>query len=230
MSTFASQIINFNRNLNFTGKLPAGIRIMNPFRENPEALSVSEKFYRKFYSDNKKRRFIIGINPGRFGAGVTGVPFTDPKRLKEKCGIELKGVQTHEPSSVFVYRMIDAYGGPEKFYKDFYINAICPLGFTAPGKKGEVNYNYYDRPDLQKAVLPFILDCMKKQLRFGLETETAYCLGTGKNFKFVQALNKDHKFFGRIIPLEHPRFVIQYRLKRMDEYVEKYLAAFKSSN
>jgi len=49
---------------------------MNPFRENPEALIVSGKFYKKYYNDNNPRFLILGINPGRFGAGVTGIPFT----------------------------------------------------------------------------------------------------------------------------------------------------------
>src|SRR5574337_171958 len=169
--TFADRIIAFNRSLHFTGKLPKGIRIMNPFRENPEALKVSEIFYRKFCNDNRKRKFIMGINPGRFGAGLTGIPFTDPKRLKEKCGIEMSGPLAHEPSSVFIYTMIDAYGGVKKFYRDFFVNAICPLGFTSPGKKGEVNYNYYDKPGLQKAVYPFILESLHAYLEFGIDAK-----------------------------------------------------------
>jgi len=28
------------------------------------------------------------------------------------------------------------------------------------------------------------------------------------------------------VPLEHPRFIVQYRLKKMGEYVDKYLDAF----
>ena len=31
---------------------------------------------------------------------------------------------------VFVYQVIDSYGGPVAFYKDYYIGAVCPLGFT----------------------------------------------------------------------------------------------------
>ncbi len=33
--TFARKVIEFNGNLEFKGTLPAGISIMNPFRENP---------------------------------------------------------------------------------------------------------------------------------------------------------------------------------------------------
>ncbi len=126
---------------------------MNPFKESGEAVKVSSEFYRKYYGDNKPRHLILGINPGRFGAGVTGVPFTDSKRLTGECGIAYTGKETHEPSSVFIYEMIHAYGGPEKFYQRFYINSVCPLGFVATGKNGkEVNYNYYDSKALTEAI------------------------------------------------------------------------------
>jgi hypothetical protein len=87
----------------------------------------------------------LGINPGRFGAGVTGIPFTDTKRLEEKCWLTIEGLTTYEPSSVFVYDVIEAYGGVEKFYSDYYISSVCPLGFVKFNEKGkEINYNYYD--------------------------------------------------------------------------------------
>src|SRR6185437_1462104 len=98
--------------LHFTGKLPKGISIMNPFKDEV-ANSIATKFYKKFYNDTNRRYLILGINPGRFGGGITGVPFTDPKRLIEKCGIDYKCELKHEPSSVFIYEMIDAFGGVE---------------------------------------------------------------------------------------------------------------------
>src|SRR5690348_8695619 len=130
--TFADKVLTFNRNLHYTGKkLPRGIRIMNPFRDTPEIMPVVEEFYRKYYDDGYTRRLILGINPGRFGAGTTGIPFTDPKRLISECGIAYSGKLLHEPSSVFVYDVIHAYGGPEKFYRDYFISSPCPLGFTS---------------------------------------------------------------------------------------------------
>src|SRR5512133_76294 len=119
--TFAEKIITFLKDLEFTGKLPSGIRIINPFRENPLVMPVVENFYRKFYSDDNSRHLLIGINPGRFGAGSTGIPFTDTRRLTEKCGLSIEGINTFEPSSAFIYEMIDAYGGPAEFYSKFYI-------------------------------------------------------------------------------------------------------------
>ena len=124
MKTFAQKIISFNKKLEFEGDLPAGIRVMNPFKENKLATEISKQFYLKYYSDSNKRHLILGINPGRFGAGVTGVPFTDTKRLKEACGFDFPGLSTHEPSATFIYDMIKAYGGVEKFYSKFYIQSV----------------------------------------------------------------------------------------------------------
>ncbi len=100
MKTFADRIIAFNQSLDFNGTLPAGIRIMNPFKEDPDILPVSAGFYRKYFDDSEPRHMILGINPGRFGGGVTGVPFTDSKRLKQECKLPYFGKETHEPSSV----------------------------------------------------------------------------------------------------------------------------------
>lgn len=225
--TFADRVINFNKNLNYSGSLPENIRIMNPFRENKHALEVSSRFYKKYYGDNRKRKIILGINPGRFGAGVTGIPFTDTKRLKEKCKLEIPDLATHEPSSVFIYEVIDAYGGVKKFYDDFYINSICPLGFVKKDKKGrEKNYNYYDSRELMEIIKPFIVETLQEQLTLGVETDTCYCMGHGKNYRYLQALNAEHHFFNQIIPLEHPRYIVQYKSKHKEAYIRKYLQAF----
>jgi hypothetical protein len=45
--TFADKVIDFNKNLEFRGRLPKGIKIMNPFKENEMALEASSKFYKK---------------------------------------------------------------------------------------------------------------------------------------------------------------------------------------
>jgi len=226
--TFADKIINFNNQLHYTGPpLPLSIRIMNPFREYHEAKRVSEIFYRKYYSDVSSRHLILGINPGRFGAGLTGVPFTDPKRLVSECHIEYNGPPAHEPSSVFIYEMICAFGGPEKFYSKLYINSLCPLGFTSINDKGkEINYNYYDSPILAATVGDFIIENIRTQIALGVEADTCFCFGTGKNESYLRKLNDKHHFFAKIVALEHPRFIMQYKAKSKQVYIDKYLAAF----
>ena len=227
MKTFAEKIISFNKNLSFNGPLPAGIGIMNPFKENKEALKISCEFYKKYYNDTHKRHIIFGINPGRFGAGVTGVPFTDTKRLLSECGIAFPGKNTHEPSATFVYEAVNKYGGAEKFYFDFYIQSLCPLGFTIVNSKGkEVNYNYYDSKELTDCVYDFIIANIKKQISFGVSTDICFLFGTGKNEKFFRQVNDEFHFFKKVIPLEHPRFIMQYKAKSKEFYLNKYLKAF----
>jgi hypothetical protein len=227
MTTLAERIIEFNRTLDFKGELPLGINIMNPFKGDSDILSISSIFYRTFYNDNNPRHLILGINPGRFGAGVTGIPFTDTKRLTNACGLSYTGKETHEPSSVFVYEVIEAYGGVEKFYNDFYINSISPLGFTISDEKGkEKNYNYYDSKELTEKMFPFMVDNIYKQIALGMLTDVCFCFGTGKNEKFLRLLNDKYGFFKTIVALEHPRFVMQYKAKSKPEYIEKYIKAF----
>jgi len=229
MSTFADRIIAFNQQLEYTGTLPTGISIMNPFRDNDFALDASTRFYNKYYSDNHQRHLVLGINPGRFGSGMTGVAFTDPKRMLSKSQIPYTGPITHEPSSEYVYDMIEAFGGIAAFYQQFYIHSVCPLGFTITGPKGkEVNYNYYDTPELTKAVYPFIVENIKKQIAMGFETDVCFCFGTGKNENFLRKLNAEHRFFEQVVALEHPRFIMQYKSKTKQDYIAKYLKAFNA--
>jgi hypothetical protein len=224
---FADKILSFLTGLDYNGPLPAGISLLNPFTDNPEIIPVISQFYHKFYNDENTRHLVLGINPGRFGAGVTGIPFTDTKRLADKCGLSIPGLETFETSSVFVYEMIDASGGTEKFYSRFYISAVCPLGFTSASQLGkELNYNYYDNKKLTGLLYGFIVECILKQLEFGIARDKCFCLGTGKNYKFLLQLNSDLKIFDRIIPLEHPRYIMQYRSKQKQIYINKYLSEF----
>jgi hypothetical protein len=196
---------------------------MNPFTE-AGAWQLTQTFYNTFYNDTHARTFIFGINPGRFGGGVTGVPFTDPIRLKDACGIDNDLARKAELSSQFVYAVIDAYGGPTAFYRDFFITALSPLGFTKDG----VNLNYYDDKELLKDSEPFMIDCINRQLETITTTqEVCFCLGEGTNYKIFQKLNSKHGFFKQIVPLPHPRWVMQYRRKRLDEFVQLYVSKLK---
>lgn len=229
-NTFANGIIHFNQKLSLNIPLPKAIVAMNPFQNNQGAIQLMKKFYKKFYNDQQKRVFIIGINPGRFGAAITGVPFTDTKRLISACGIPYSGKETHEPSSVFIYDMIQAFGGTKLFYEYFYINSVVPLGFAKQTNANQfINFNYYDNKDLQAALTPFIIQSLQQQIQFGILTHTAFCLGSGKNYNYLLKLNESYQFFQKIIPLEHPRFIMQYRQKQKQLYIKKYIQAFQEA-
>ncbi|AZB08840.1 SMUG2 DNA glycosylase family protein [Chryseobacterium sp. G0162] len=224
--TFADQVIEFNENLTYSGSLPEGFEVLNPYLDNPETMQVMQKFYHKYYNDSKKRKFIIGINPSRHGAGVTGVPFTDTKRLESICGIKMESAHTHEVSSVFMYDMIADYGGADLFYKDIYINSPFPLAIVRKTKNGWLNANYYDDKELFKDVKDFMIDSLKKHISLNLDTSEVFVLGK-KNAEFISKLNKEAQLFGTMTVLEHPRYIQQYKSKEKQLYIDKYILALK---
>ncbi len=212
---FSDKILNFYKELEIKEKLPEGIEVMNPFL-NKETWRVCQAFYTKFYRDQKQRRIILGINPGRFGAGVTGIPFTDPIRLEENCGIPNAFDKKPELSSIFIYSLIDHMGGPYQFYRHYYVGAVSPLGFV----KNNKNFNYYDDKAVERSLKPFIVKTLIQQIALGMETQKCYCLGQGKNFEYLQTLNMELKVFKEIVPLPHPRWIMQYRRPKLEIYLD----------
>src|SRR6185503_9130098 len=101
-----------------------------------------------------------------------------------------------ELSSEFIYMMIAEYGGVKKFYRNFFMSAVCPLGFM----KGSLNYNYYDDKKLQEAVTPFIKKTFREHISIGAGKEALIVIGANKNWKFIESLNNEIQFFEKIIP------------------------------
>ena len=224
--TFADKMIDLNRHLSYTGQLPSGFKVMNPYRSNPETMKVMQAFYHKYYNDHRQRKFIIGINPSRHGAGITGVPFTDTKRLQSVCGITMQSARTHEISSVFMYDMIAAYGGAAAFYGNYFINSPFPLAIIRQNKDGQwLNANYYDDPALFEMVKDFMIGSLRKFIGLGVDTSEVFILGK-KNGDFIRRLNDEARLFDKLSVLEHPRFIQQYKSKEKQLYIDKYLLAF----
>ncbi len=227
--SWADEILKFLFELPVNLHLPEGYAVMNPYKGEyyKEIERIVCEFYIKYYSDKTLRTCILGINPGRLGAGSTGLPFTDSIRLKQHCNIDIHGIYTHEPSSVFVYRAIEKYGGAKAFYSKAFITSVCPLGFLQRSKAGNgnwINCNYYDDRELQRTVEPFIVQCIQKQWSMPVQHKKAIVLGTGKNFKYFSNLNKKHGWFQTLEAMEHPRFVMQYKKKEIETYVDKFLS------
>lgn len=219
------QILAFYQQLQLDEKLlPANTRVMNPYEgENMEVASLLESYYGKYYSDSNPRGLILGINPGRLGAGQTGIPFTDTPALRNSLGIETQ-IETRETSSEFVYKVVEAFGGPEPFFKKWFIGAACPLGFLHLNAKGNwINWNYYDEEALFESVKDFMIEQLITQKEICGNPRSAIVWGTGKNMKYLQKINAEAQLFESLIPLEHPRFVMQYRRKRLEEYLDKFV-------
>ena len=78
---------------------------------------------------------------------------------------------------------------------------------------------------MEEALLPLIVRTIQGQIALGIDTSLCYCIGSGENCRFLSRLNADHRFFGAVIALEHPRFITQYHATQRDAFIEKYLKA-----
>ncbi len=216
--TFGQKVIEFYEQLNPPKELPENVEVLYPFKDE-NVMDAVRTYNKTFFNDSNNRTFLIGINPGRLGSGTTGIPFTDPIRLKSELDIDNSFDQKQELSSNFIYQMINAYGGAKAFYGNNYFTSVSPIGFVMNGK----NLNYYDIKELQEALEPYVVSEMKKQIEFGANP-IAYSLGMGKNIAYLKGLNAKHHFFESIEPLPHPRWVMQYRLKRIQEFIDLYVS------
>jgi Domain of unknown function (DUF4918) len=219
--TFASRALQFYRRLS-SPAVPAGVVVMNPYKSR-RVMGYVADFLGRYFADDAPRVLVFGINPGRFGAGITGITFTDPVALADFCGVTNDLPRKRELSSIFIYDFIHRYGGVREFYRTFFLTAICPLGFTRDG----LNLNYYDVPALARAVEPFIVKSIRAQIALGGRTDHAIVIGKHKNLHFFERLNERHRFFDRIEAVEHPRSIMQYRRRHLKRYLAEYETVFR---
>jgi hypothetical protein len=108
----------------------------------------------------------------------------------------------------------------ENFFLRVFLTALYPFAIIKDGK----NYNYYDEKPLAEALGPVIFKNIEMQINFGARRDFAILLGK-KNAEYFSTINNKYNFFKKIIVLEHPRYIMQYKLKQIDDYIEKYLTA-----
>ena len=205
--------------------LPQGVGVLDPFNgaNADEVRRIVTLFHRKYFSDDRERVLMLGINPGRFGAGLTGIAFTDPEDCKSVLGIDHTiPDQRPEASSRFFANVVKAAGGAEAFYARVYVSSVFPLGFTTVGTKGnEVNLNYYDRKDLMDLARPVAKQWLTDLQHAGCRKDVVICLGKGENARFLSSLH----VFDQVIALDHPRYIMQYKSKDLMIHTAKYIAA-----
>jgi hypothetical protein len=231
-TTVADRILQFNEELAERAlELPPGFAVINPFSgpQKERVHEVTTAFYRKYYDDDRPRRLVLGSSPARRGTAVTGVPFEDANLLESDTGVDVAdGYVVSRPSAGFLHDVIASYGGREKFYADFVMSFVCPLGLVRTNPQGrEVNCNFYETKKLLELLRAFLVDALERQVAFGTDTSVCYCIGSGENFKFLSKVNEGQRFFTKIVPLEHPRFITQYNGARKKEFAEKYLSALR---
>lgn len=220
--TWAEELFSYYGALKPDIDLPNGVEWLYP-QQHTEVLQVLQTFLLKYYNDKEPRTLMLGINPGRFGAGVTGINFTAPKQLTEDCFIPHGLKNGSELSAEFIYNMIHAFGGVDHFYAQYFIGSVCPLGFVQSGK----NINYYDDKALLSAVEPFIIRSMNALAALSITKNKCICIGGEKNYKHLARLNAAHQWFDEIVSVPHPRFIMQYQRKHKEAYIQQYLDALK---
>ncbi len=109
------------------------------------ARAPHEQYLRRF-GDGPRDIVLVGMNPGPFGMGQTGVPFGDVGFVRDWMGIDapvsvpprqhpkrpVRGFDC-ERSEVSGSRLWgwakDRYGTPERFFERFFVLNYCPLLF-----------------------------------------------------------------------------------------------------
>ncbi|ALW86280.1 hypothetical protein AUC43_15025 [Hymenobacter sedentarius] len=224
MPHFAKRLLHFLSTFPLPASLPDGVESLSPFRE-PAVYELLRQFATTYYADAQPRVAVLGINPGRLGMGRTGVAFTDPGALTEYCGIahDLPRARP-ELSTQFIYQVVNEMGGPAAFYQHFYLGSVYPLVLVREG----LNYNYYDSPAVIKALWPDMRLSIRQQVQeLGLRTDVAVSLGK-RNGTFLQRLNDELGLFEKIIVLDHPRYLMQYRRRDLAANVDHYVKTLGS--
>lgn len=219
---FGSQVERFLINLHLEHPLPQGVDVLQPYA-NPEVRKVVHEMCRQYYSGAHPRIPLWGINPGRFGAGLTGLAFTDPTAVKQTLRIQTALDGRRELSAEFMASVIEAYGGPKPFYRDVYMTALSPLGFVS----GNKNLNFYDSRELQESLTGQIQSWVRKQCAFELRKGVTIVVGTGKLKDFFERHIRTQCGFDTVVYLEHPRYIMQYKRSEIDTYRQKYINAIQ---
>jgi hypothetical protein len=168
-------------------------------------------FYHQYYEDSRPRRLILGSSPARRSSAKSGIPFVD---------------DSPRPASAFLNEVIAACGGQDAFYKMYLMDFLYPIVLVRTNERGrEVNANYYESKTLQAALTPLMQAHLRGLVGLGIDRSVCFCIGSGENFRFLSHLNAAEGFFERIVPLEHPRFIMQYHADQRDIYLKKYIVA-----
>ncbi len=111
----------------------SGISILRDFLDNWDTI---QRFNRHYYKDGAPKVVLCGINPGRLGAGKTGIPLIDFASLSTMLPDIQR--QDSERSAGFFHEVIQSIG-TERFYRHFYVTNISWVGYQS--QQRNVNYD-----------------------------------------------------------------------------------------
>ena len=111
--TTTQKILEFYDSLkNADINLSEKYRLINPFtganqQQIAQITQITQRFYRQYYYDDKRRFMILGSSPARRGTALTGVPFEDVNHLQKDTGISIDAFGANKRSSSFLYEVME---------------------------------------------------------------------------------------------------------------------------
>lgn len=181
-----------------------------------------ERFVHEYYAVPGQRTLVLGINPGRKGSGLTGVPFTDGRSLAEDCGIENEFRDARELTSQFLYQVVRSAGEVHSFFSHLCLSGIFPACLVADGR----NANYYDLIE-GEALRGLVAHSLQIHRDLPDIADRLVVIGQGRHLDLISAANDRHGFFKEITALPHPRYIMQYNRARADDFIRRYVDVFE---
>ena len=97
--------------------------------------------------------------------------------------------------------------------------------FLLPNSPIGKNINYYEMKNWRNDLLPAVEKELEKHLSWNVNRSKVISIGRGENAKVLKEINDRRGWFEEVVALPHPRWILQYRRKRKDEFLEEYLRA-----
>ena len=183
------------------------IGILEEFKENKFWI---KKFHEKYVENNKPKIIICGINPGRFGAGKTGIPFLDFNSLRNIFP-EIQSVDK-EKTATFMFEVIQRFGIDE-FYNKFHLTNLSWYGFYNKTTGKNVNYN-----ELPSHIANFLLEKFVQEVNY-LKADIIIPISDIALWELTLNLKKNSKISSTIEKrLYHP----STRFAKKEEYIEMF--------
>jgi hypothetical protein len=192
------------------------IKILSDFIDNKNNII---EFHKKYIEPNSPKIVICGINPGRNGAGLTGIPFIDFESLSNM----LPGIKENdwEQSAKFFFSVVQGFG-IEIFYKNFHVTNISWFGFSRIDKSK--NVNYFEK-DISTEIAIYLIDKFVEEMDL---INPDYIIPLSKTVLYeLENLKKQKKIRAEIgTCLNHPSWVVAYRRKDLSTWRQKYIDTF----
>ena len=198
----------------YSGSLQSrNVKILSYFIDNKDNII---KFHKKYVEPNSPKIVICGINPGRNGAGLTGIPFIDFESLSKMIP-DIKE-NDWEPSAKFFFSIIQEFG-IEAFYRNFHVTNISWFGFSRINKPK--NVNYFDN-DISTEIATCLINKFVEEIEL---INPDYIIPLSKHVLYeLESLKKKCRIRAEIgTRLNHPSWVTTYRSNDLTSGRQKYV-------